>query len=340
MQNNQKIKIGINGFGRIGRLALRIINQYYCDQLEVITINDLTNPSNLAYLYNYDTTYGYAQKPLSELDGKLILDNQTIKVYANKEPTPDQWQGVDILLECSGFYLTTELCNLHLKAGAKKILISAPAKDDLIETLVLGVNDHKDFSAANIISNASCTTNCITPILRGLLDNQFTINGVDGVTVHAVTNSQSVQDGVSAKDFRSGRAAYTNLIPTKTGAQKATAKLIPELEGKLSISSLRVPIMTGSVVYLNITTNKVYKEQEVNLILTKIAAKHPKLINFSTNELVSSDIVQSSYSVTIDSLLTKVNGNVVSLVLWYDNEWGYTNRLVEMALLINLGKNQ
>jgi glyceraldehyde 3-phosphate dehydrogenase len=333
-----KIKVGINGFGRIGRLAMRVILESYSDKIEIIAINDLTTPENLAYLYNNDTTYRKPNTQILLMGGSFKIKDslQEIKLFANKEPILDQWKDVDILLECTGFFLTSELATLHLNAGAKKIILSAPAKDDTILTELIGVTKVFDKSA-KIVSNASCTTNCVTPILSGLieeLDLRGTqIKSVTGLTIHALTATQNIQDGVSSKDFRSGRSAFVNMIPSKTGAQKSTIKLLPKLENKFSLSSLRVPIITGSVVYLNIVFDGVVTKNDLESMLQIISLKEPKVIEYSLDELVSSDIIQNTHSCIIDSLQTSVTNNVGQIVLWYDNEWGYANRLVEMILV-------
>lgn len=325
----KKIKIGINGFGRIGRLTARIIIEKY-PNIEIVSVNDLTSAENLAYLFKHDSTYKESKfKVFFTLD-TITINNTTIKVYANKEPIADQWKDIDVVLECTGKFLTSELANLHLKAGSKKVVLSAPAKDDIIKTFVMGCNEN-ELKDETIISNASCTTNCLSPILK-ILDLNLSIQSIMGVTVHAMTATQVVQDGPSQKDFRDGRASSMNLIPSKTGASKAVELVVPSIKGKLNLSSLRAPIISGSCIYLFLNTTNTYNSTEINNII-----KHneiPNLIEYSTQELVSTDVIGNPHSVIFDSLLTETIGTQVKVVLWYDNEWGYSNRLADIVNLI------
>jgi glyceraldehyde 3-phosphate dehydrogenase len=327
-----KIKVAINGFGRIGRLTARILLEKYSDKIELVSVNDLTSSDNLAYLFKHDSTYKDSNIEVKSKEGFLILDGQKVKVFANKEPIVDQWKDVDVLLECTGKFLTSELANLHIQAGAKKVVLSAPAKDDTISTFVIGCNE-KGIKSNTIISNASCTTNCISPALKAITDS-IDVDSAMGITVHAITATQVIQDGPSQKDFRDGRASSINLIPSKTGASKAVELVVPKIKGKLSLSSLRAPVITGSYIYLVIDAKRKYTIDEVNLILKQSSRKHPDVIEYSTEELVSTDIIGNSHSCIIDSKLTETLGNQIKVVLWYDNEWGYSNRLADMVLLI------
>lgn len=330
------IKVGINGFGRIGRLSARIIAEKYSGQIEIVAINDLSDINNLVYLYNHDTAYRAPKYDASIVGESLVINGDSIKVYANKVITTGMWEGVDVVLECTGYYLTSELAKTHIDTGgSKQVLLSAPAKSDEIPTIVMGAN----LLQGDIISNASCTTNCIAPILSNLV-GAYNILSVSGVTVHANTATQYIQDGISPKDLRSGRAGFVNLIPTTTGAHKAIVKVVPQLAGKISLSSLRAPVITGSVVYLTLSLTGEVTVTDINDELYNIAQIYPDIIEYSTDEIVSSDIIGNSHSVIIDSKLTSSifdgTNSLVQLVLWYDNEWGYSNRLIET--MINIKK--
>jgi glyceraldehyde 3-phosphate dehydrogenase len=324
----KNIKVAINGFGRIGRLTAKVIIAKY-PNIEIVSVNDLTSPENLAYLFKHDSSYRETDIKVGSNATHIILNDKKIKVFANKEPVPNQWEGVDIVLECTGKFLTRDLAQLHINAGAKKVILSAPAKDDTIPTFVIGCNE-KLIKDNTIISNASCTTNCISPVLK-VVDSLISIKSIMGVTVHAVTATGVIQDGPSQKDFRDGRASSINLIPSKTGASKAVELVVPSIKGKLSLSSLRAPVITGSCIFLYIQASKSHTVEEINAGLKKGAIKD--IIQYSTEELVSTDIIGNSYSSIIDSKLTEVQGNQVKLVLWYDNEWGYSNRLADMLNL-------
>jgi glyceraldehyde 3-phosphate dehydrogenase len=330
-------RVAINGFGRIGRLTARIILNS-CPELDLVAVNDLTSPDNLAYLFAHDTTYKQLPYEVTTQDNYLIVKkddlDQKILVFAEKDPALLPWEDleIDVVLECTGLFLTTDLASKHLQAGAKQVLLSAPAKDDQIATVVLGVNNKKSILQNRIISNASCTTNCVAPALRVLIEN-LEVQSVIGQTVHAYTASQVLQDGPNKKDFRDGRAAAQNLIPSHTGAAKAVIKVIPELEGKVSLSSLRVPVITGSMVFLSVfVRDKHLTQRMVNDLFEEAANTYLNgILEFSQDELVSSDIVGNPHSTILDSKLTEVVDRHIKLVLWYDNEWGYANRLVDLA---------
>jgi glyceraldehyde 3-phosphate dehydrogenase len=327
------INVAINGFGRIGRLAARILleNENY----QIVAINDLTNAENLAYLFEYDTSYSKLKYKVSVEDDYLaIKDDQKvkskIKVLNQKDPTFLPWKelNVDVVLECTGLFLTRELANSHIKAGSKKVILSAPSKDE-IPTVVLGVNDSILDNKPDIFSNASCTTNCVSVALKAI-SHKYIINKVFGVTTHAYTATQNLQDSPNKKNNRLSRAAGVNIIPTSTGADKAVEEVLPSLIGKFHLSSLRVPVITGSFVYLTVEVENEVSKDEVNQVFKNSADQELKgILEYSTTDLVSSDIIQNAHSCILDSKLTEVFGNVIKLGLWYDNEWGYANRLVE-----------
>lgn len=332
-------KIAINGFGRIGRLAARTILSNYADDIEIIAVNDLASVENLAYLLQYDTTYRKFDHIVSVTNNNEISivspsgKESVIKVFSQKEPSYLPWKEleIDVVLECTGLFLTKEMASQHIHAGAKKVILSAPAKSDDIPTIVLGINrPHMDW---NIISNASCTTNCIAPALN-LIKNEYAIQSAVALTAHAVTATQVVQDGPSKKAFRDGRSSAYNLIPSTSGASKAVEKVLPVISGKLIVDSLRVPVITGSMVHLCIHITSETTPDRIRRIFEEAAQKYPNIYECSAEELVSSDIIGNSHSCILDSSLTEVLGNTVKLVLWYDNEWGYTQRLVQLLTLV------
>jgi glyceraldehyde 3-phosphate dehydrogenase len=336
-----KKRIAINGFGRIGRLATRIILQKF-PEMEVVAINDLTSVENLAYLFKHDSTYRTFEGKVETSKNQIIVDNKhKIKVFSEKDASNLPWKelNIDVVLECTGFYLTRELAQSHITAGAKKVILSAPAKSDDIKTVVFGANirndDFADYLEENILSNASCTTNCIAPVLN-VLQEQFALHSIFGLTNHAYTATQPLQDGPTKKDFRDGRAGAVNLIPSKTGAAKAVELVLPDLAGKINLSSLRVPVQVGSMVYVvaQLEEGQTTSVEEVNFDFQTAADTYLKgILEYSESDLVSSDIVGNSHSIVFDSQLTEVLDNTVKLVIWYDNEWGYSNRLVELTRL-------
>lgn len=337
-------KIAINGFGRIGRLAARIIFSTY-PELEIVAVNDLTSAENLAYLLQYDSTYRQFEYQVSVDNGEIVVANaqqtKRIKVFSEKDPSKLPWKdlGVEQVLECTGRFLTPELAHSHIVAGAQKVVLSAPAKDESIQTVVLGVNARKDDTSAlqaEIISNASCTTNCIAPALK-VLEDSFGIEQAFGITVHAYTATQLLQDGPSQKEFRDGRAAAINMIPSRTGAAKAVYRVLPGLTGKLNLSAIRVPVVTGSMVYLTASLRSDKKHVTLDSLTKEFIqaslGNMKGILQYSTADLVSSDIIQNPNSCVVDGSLTELLGQTVKMVLWYDNEWGYANRLVEVCAL-------
>jgi glyceraldehyde 3-phosphate dehydrogenase len=337
-----KIRVAINGFGRIGRLSLRNILLKY-PRIEVVAVNDLTTPDNLAYLFKNDSTYHKFEYPVFVENNFICIETsdglKKIQVLAQKDPSQLPWGElqIDVVLECTGRFLTPELANLHIAAGAKKVVLSAPAKDSSIPTVVLGVNDQlltTDFANNNIISNASCTTNCIAPALKVLTDS-FEVFSCFGITVHAYTATQLLQDGPSTKEWRDGRAAAVNTIPSKTGAAKAVELVLPKISGRLNLSAIRVPVITGSMVYVTAQINQFLTKEELNQYFEDAANGTLKgILEYSQEQIVSSDVIKNSNSCLFDSDLTEIMGDKIKIVLWYDNEWGYANRLVDLITKI------
>ncbi|MBT1001864.1 type I glyceraldehyde-3-phosphate dehydrogenase [Paenarthrobacter sp. DKR-5] len=328
-------RVGINGFGRIGRNYFRAALAQGAD-LEIVAVNDLTSPEALAHLFKYDSVTGRLPQSIEVKDGDIIVDGKTVKVLAERDPANLPWGelGVDIVIESTGFFTKAADARKHIEAGAKKVLISAPASDEDV-TIVLGVNDDQyDPANHHIISNASCTTNCLGPLAKVLNDN-FGIERGLMTTVHAYTADQNLQDGPH-KDLRRARAAAINVVPTSTGAAKAIGLVLPELKGKLDGYALRVPVPTGSVTDLTATVSREVTVEEVNAAYKAAAAEGPLkgYLSYTDAPIVSSDIVTDPASSIFDSGLTKVIGNQVKVVSWYDNEWGYSNRLVDLTEIV------
>ncbi len=325
------IKIAINGFGRIGRPALKLMIEN--PNVEVVAVNDLTDTKTLAYLLKYDSNYGKYAKEVG-FDGEhIIVDGKKIKVFAQKDPLNLPWKdlGVDVVLECTGFYTDKEGAEKHLQAGAKKVVISAPAKGAGVKTLILGVNENDyDPKEDHIISNGSCTTNCLAPVVKILNDNI----GIDKgfmTTVHSYTNDQRILD-LPHSDLRRARAAAISIIPTTTGAAIAVTEAIPELKGNLDGIAMRVPTSTVSIVDFIAIVKRDTTVEEVNELFKKASMGSMKnILDVSEEPLVSVDYKGNPLSSIVDLPLTKVNKNLVKVSAWYDNEFGYTNRLVEMA---------
>jgi len=336
MPQKQKIRIAINGFGRIGRAAFKIALDRR--DMEVVAINDLTDPVVLAYLLQYDSVYGRFGKKVTSGAGYIAVGNKKFVTYAEKEPNKLPWKklGVDVVLECTGFFTDAAGAKLHLKAGAKKVVISAPGKDDVEHTYVFGTELTKQKGGdGNVMSNASCTTNCIAPVIQ-ILHSAFGVEKAMMTTVHAYTASQGIVDGPNRKDLREGRAAAINLVPSSTGAAKATTKVIPDLASMFDGISVRVPVPCGSLSDITCLLKKNVTVDQLNNALRR-ASKQPQfrgIVEVSDDPLVSTDIVGTTFSAVVDSAFTRVvGGNLVKVLAWYDNEWGYSNRLVEMAAL-------
>jgi glyceraldehyde 3-phosphate dehydrogenase len=332
------MKLAINGFGRIGRNAFKIAWDKYQNEIDFVAINDITTPATLAHLLKYDSNYGTWQHEVSSTDSAIVVDGKTIPVYAIKEPNLLPWAqlGVDVVIESTGLFTTEEKMKLHLDAGAKKVVLSAPAKDGNVPTFVLGVNGDK-YEGQQLINNASCTTNCITPIAQVIHEN-FGIAKAMMTTIHSYTASQNLQDGPK-KDIREARSAAENIVPTTTGAAIATTQVIPELKGLFDGLSIRVPTPVVSLSDFTFLLKRPTTVDEINNAIKK-AASEPRfqgILAYTEEELVSSDFKGNSYSSIADLKLTKViDGDFVKVVAWYDNEWGYSNRLVETC--INIAK--
>jgi glyceraldehyde 3-phosphate dehydrogenase len=328
------VKVGINGFGRIGRNFYRAVVASGAD-VEIVGINDLTDTKTLAHLLKYDSILGRLGKDVTFGDGEIVIDGKAIPVFAERDPAALPWAkvGADIVIESTGFFTDAESAGKHLTAGAKKVIISAPAKGEDI-TIVMGVND-QDYNPAtdNIISNASCTTNCLAPMAK-VIDDAFGIERGLMTTIHAYTNDQNVLD-YPHKDLRRARAAALNMIPTTTGAAKAIALVMPQLKGKLDGYAMRVPVPTGSATDLTIELKTAATKEEINAAI-KAAAEGPLkgVLQYTEDPIVSTDIVTDPSSCIFDSGLTYVNGNMAKVVGWYDNEWGYSNRLVDLVGLV------
>jgi glyceraldehyde 3-phosphate dehydrogenase len=328
------IRVGINGFGRIGRNFFRAILEQGAD-IEIVAVNDLGDTATTAHLLKYDTILGRLKAEVTHTADTITVDGHTIKVLAERDPAAIKWGelGVDIVIESTGIFTKAADAGKHIAGGAKKVIISAPAKDEDI-TIVMGVNQDKyDAASHHIISNASCTTNCVAPMAKVLLENFGIVKGLM-TTVHAYTNDQRILD-FPHKDLRRARAAAENIIPTTTGAAKATALVIPELQGKLDGLAMRVPVPTGSVTDLVVDLEREVTRDEVNAAFQKAAEGQLKgLLEYTEDPIVSSDIVNTPASCTFDSSLTMVQGKTVKVIGWYDNEWGYSNRLVDLAVYV------
>ncbi len=357
---NKTARIAINGFGRIGRSSFKIA---FDKGLDIVAINDLTNPLVLAHLLKHDTIYGVYDKEIwVEIDGKrinledntgeksffdtkgtenyIVVEGKKSLVTAEKEPEKLPWKDldVDVVLECTGRFVKDDTSLAHIKAGAKDVIISAPVKGGTIQTFMKGVNDSQ-YLGQNAISNASCTTNCISPVLA-ILDSNFKILKAGMSTIHAITNNQNVADSSPSGekvDMRRARASGYNIIPTTTGAADATGEVLPQLKGKFDGTSLRVPVMTGSIVDITALIDKNVTEEDINKAFLEAVKeeKYKGVVRATFEPLVSSDIIGDPYSAIVDLSMTKViDGNLIKVFAWYDNEWGYSCRLVEMALMM------
>jgi glyceraldehyde 3-phosphate dehydrogenase (phosphorylating) len=330
------IRVGINGFGRIGRNFWRAANAADGDRgIEIVAANDLGDVATMAHLLKYDSVIGTLPYDVSVSGDTIQVGARSIKILAERDPAKLPWGdlGVDVVIESTGLFTTGPAARAHIEAGAKKVIISAPAKEEDI-TIVMGVNDEKyDSDAHTIISNASCTTNCVAPMAKVLLDNFGIVKGLM-TTVHAYTQDQNLQDGPH-KDLRRARAAALNIVPTSTGAAKATSLVIPELKGKLDGYSLRVPVPDGSITDLVVDLGRDVTKDEVNAAFKAAAEGSLKGILYYTEApIVSSDIVGSPASCTFDASITMAHGNQVKVFGWYDNEWGYSNRIIDLTALI------
>lgn len=343
------VRVAINGYGRIGRVAHRVIMEKFSDQIELVGINggSSTDITGWAYLLKYDTAYGILKDHIVKAENnKLVVDGRDIPFFSEKDPANLPWKDlqVDVVIECTGQFTTEEKIKPHLLAGAKKVILSAPAKDSTIKTFVLDVNlnpsattisGEKSLPTDQIISNASCTTNCIAPVAQIMVE-KFGVQKAMMTTIHAYTSDQRLHDG-GHKDYRRARAAAQNIVPTSTGATIAAAEAVPELKGLFAGVSIRVPVVVGSLSDFTFLLKKTTTVEEVNGAL-KAAVETPRyknILEVTFDPLVSSDIIGNSHSAVVDLTLTQVvDGDLVKVFAWYDNEWGYANRLVEEALLL------
>lgn len=324
-------KVGINGFGRIGRLAFRAAMDR--KDIEIVGINDLVDPEYMAYMLKYDSTHGRFNGSVDVKDGNLIVNGKKIRVTAEKDPSNLKWNeiGAEIIIESTGLFLTQADGQKHIAAGAKKVVFSAPAKDDT-PTFVMGVND-KDLKASHtIVSNASCTTNCLAPLAKVLNDKFVILEGLMS-TVHAVTATQKTVDGPSAKDWRGGRGAYQNIIPSSTGAAKAVALVIPQLKGKLTGMSFRVPVADVSVVDLTVRLEKAASYEDIKKAMKEASEGDLKgIMGYTEDQVVSQDFLGDARTCIFDANAgIALNDNFVKVVAWYDNEWGYSNKLIDLV---------
>jgi glyceraldehyde 3-phosphate dehydrogenase len=325
------MKIGINGFGRIGRLAFRAAIER--PDVEIVGINDLVEPDYMAYMLKYDSTHGQFKGTIAVEGGNLVVNGQTIRVTAEKDPANLKWNevGAEVIIESTGLFLTIESAQKHIDAGAKKVVMSAPAKDDT-PTFVMGVN-HKELKAdQTIVSNASCTTNCLAPIAK-VLNDKFGIEEGLMSTIHAVTATQKTVDGPSAKDWRGGRGAYQNIIPSSTGAAKAVGLVLPELKGKLTGMSFRVPVADVSVVDLTVRLKNPATYEDVKAAMKEASEGDLKgILGYTEDEVVSEDFKGDARTSIFDAKAgIALNNNFVKVVSWYDNEWGYSNKLIDLV---------
>ena len=325
------MKIGINGFGRIGRLAFRAAIER--PDVEVVGINDLVEPDYMAYMLKYDSTHGQFKGTIAVEGGHLVVNGKTIRVTAEKDPANLKWNevGAEVVIESTGLFLTQETAQKHIDAGAKKVVMSAPAKDDT-PTFVMGVN-HKQLKAdQHIVSNASCTTNCLAPVAKVLYD-KFGIEEGLMSTIHAVTATQKTVDGPSAKDWRGGRGAYQNIIPSSTGAAKAVGLVLPELKGKLTGMSFRVPVADVSVVDLTARLKTPATYEEIKAAMKEASEGELKgILGYTEDEVVSEDFKGDSRTSIFDAKAgIALSNNFVKVVSWYDNEWGYSNKLIDLV---------
>jgi len=331
------INLAINGFGRIGRAALKIVLEKYPD-IKVVAVNDLTDTKTLAHLLKYDSCYGIYDKNVSCDDKNIIIDKIKIPVLAEKDPNLLPWAklGVDVVLECTGRFTNKDGLMAHVKAGARKVILSAPAKgkEDKVKTVVLGVNEDKILKTDKILSCASCTTNCLAPV-SDIIRKNFGIKKAIMTTIHSYTADQNLVDGPH-KDLRRARAAAINMVPTTTGAAIAAAETIPSLKNKFDGLSVRVPTPVGSLCDIVFITSKKVTVEKVNELFVKLAktARYKEIIEATYEPLVSTDIVKNPHSSIVDLSLTKViDGDLLKVIAWYDNEWGYSNRLVDLAYM-------
>jgi len=328
----EKVRVAINGFGRIGRVFLR--NCIHNPAIEIIAINDVTDTKTLAHLLKYDSIHRAFNGTVLAEEHHLVINGKRILVCAQKDPSQLPWKEnqIDIVIESTGHFLDKKGAELHLKAGAKKVILSAPAKDESIKTVVLGVNDELLSSEDTILSNASCTTNCAAPMLKVL--EQFGIEEAYISTIHSYTNDQRIHDAPH-KDLRRARAAAMSIIPTSTGAAKAITKIFPHLEGKIGGCGIRVPVPNGSLTDITCVLTKIPTVEEINAAFKKASENELKnILEYTEDPIVGVDVIGNPHSVLFDAEFTSIVGNLVKVIGWYDNEWGYSNRLVDLVLRV------
>ena len=331
------VKLAINGFGRIGRLALRAALERESNPFDIVAVNDLTDAGTLAHLFKYDSVHGRYPGTVEVQDGNLVIDGTiSFPVLSERDPANLPWGelGVDIVIESTGFFRSRSAAQKHIDAGAKKVIISAPAKDAVDATVVLGVNDDVLTGNETIVSNASCTTNCLAPMVK-VLDDAFGVQSGLITTVHAYTGGQRILDAPH-KDLRRARAAANSIIPTTTGAAKAVGLVLPQLMGKLDGMAIRVPVPDGSLTDLTAIVSRPVTKEEVNAAFEEAASgAMAGFVEYTSDPIVSADIVHNPHSLIFDSLATMVQGSTVKILGWYDNEWGYSNRTVDLAIKIS-----
>ena len=324
------VKVGINGFGRIGRLVFRIFLKN--DKFEVVQINDITDAATLAHLLKYDSVHGKFDGEVTATDGAIVVNGKTIKISAERDPANLPWKelGVEAVVEATGVFRKRTDIAKHIEAGAKKVILTVPAKDEIDATIVLGVNDGELKDEDQIVSNASCTTNCLAPVVKVLNDKFGFVRGVM-TTIHSYTNDQKILD-LPHSDLRRARSAAMSIIPTTTGAAKAVGKVIPELNGKLDGMAMRVPTFDGSVVDLVAELKTSTTKEEINAAMKEAADGSMKgILEYTEDPIVSVDVIGNSHSSIFDALSTMVlEGNMVKVISWYDNEWGYSSRVVDL----------
>jgi len=328
------MKVAINGFGRIGRVTARLLLQR--NDVELVAVNDLTDTRTLAHLFKYDSVHGVFAGEVGHDATHLILGGKKVKAFASKDPSALPWKelGIDIVIECTGHFLTKETASAHLNAGAKRVILSAPAKDAEIPSVVLGVNDHILKGDEPIISNASCTTNCAAPMIMGIHELCHIEDGFI-TTVHSFTGDQRLHDAPH-KDLRRARAATVSMVPTTTGAAKAITRIFPELDGRLGGGGIRVPVPDGSITDITCRVKDLKSAEEINAYFKSLAeGKLKGILRYTEDPIVSVDIVGDPHSCIFDAQLTSVVGNMVKVMGWYDNEYGYSSRLVD--LVVKLG---
>ncbi|MBK9598731.1 MAG: type I glyceraldehyde-3-phosphate dehydrogenase [Flavobacteriales bacterium] len=328
-----KLRIAINGFGRIGRITTRILLER--NDVELVAVNDLTDTKTLAHLFKYDSVHGVYKGVVGHDADSLQIDGNVIKAFSEKDPSALPWAklGIDVVIECTGLFLTREKASGHLKAGARKVVLSAPAKEEGIRTVVLGVNEDKLDGNEDIVSNASCTTNCAAPMVQ-VVQELCDIESGYITTVHAYTSDQRLHDAPH-RDLRRSRAAAVSMIPTTTGAAKAITKIFPELKGKLGGAGIRVPVPNGSITDLTCHVNRVVTAEALNARFKELAeGKLKGILRYTEDPIVSVDIVGDPASCILDGLLTSVVGGSVKVMGWYDNEYGFSSRLADLVMLV------